>query len=163
MLQDTEALVSSERPRIWRYTYAAGRVRSRFLLELKDYQRIMGTRCPSCNRVYVPARPTCIVCLAELNEWVELSNKGTVLTYTVVSHPSPCHKAEVPFIYGIIQLDGADTGMTHFLGEVDHEDLKIGMRVEAVFRKVREGNILDIQYFKPIRPYMKSRSDFIGG
>jgi uncharacterized OB-fold protein len=152
MLQDREALVSSERPRTWRYTYAAGRVRSRFLLELKDYQKITGTRCPCCKRVYVPARPICFGCLTELNEWVELSDKGTVLTYTVVSQPSPCHKVEVPFIYGIIQLDGADTGITHFLGEVDHEDLKIGMRVKAVFQKAREGSILDIQYFKPIRP-----------
>lgn len=150
MLQDTQALVSSERPRIWRYTYAAGPVRSRFLLELKDNQRIMGTRCPSCNRVYVPARPTCVACLSELDEWVEVGPKGTLLTYTVVAQPAPCHKKPPPFIYGIIQLDGADTGITHFVGEVDHKDLKIGMRVEAVFQKVREGNILDIKYFKPL-------------
>jgi len=39
------------------------------------------------------------------------------------------------------------------LGEVDNPDeLKIGMRVKAVFKekKDREGSILDIKYFKPI-------------
>jgi len=149
MAEETEALVSSERPRIWRYTYAAGPVRSRFLLEFRDNQRIMGTRCPSCNRVYVPARPTCILCFNELNEWVEVSNRGTVLTYTMIAQPAPSHKRTVPFIYGIIQLDGADTGLTHFLGEVDHQDLRVGMRVEAVFQQAREGSILDIKYFRP--------------
>lgn len=150
MLEDVEALVSRERPRIWRYTYAAGPVRSRFLLELRDNQRIMGTRCPSCNRVYVPAKPTCIVCLSALDEWVQVSNTGTVLTYTVVAQPGPCHKRAAPLIYGIVQLDGADTGMTHFLDEIDHKDLRVGMRVQAVFQEAREGNILDIKYFKPL-------------
>ncbi len=150
MLEDVEALVSRERPRIWRYTYAAGPVRSRFLLELRDNQRIMGTRCPSCNRVYVPAKPTCIVCLSALDEWVQVSNTGTVLTYTVVAQPGPCHKRAAPLIYGIVQLDGADTGMTHFLDEIDHKDLRVGTRVQAVFQEAREGNILDIKYFKPL-------------
>jgi uncharacterized OB-fold protein len=149
MAEETEALVSTERPRIWRYTYAAGPVRSRFLLELKDNQRIMGTRCPSCNRVYVPAKPTCVLCFSELDEWVEVSNTGTVLTYTVIAQTAACHRKPAPFAYGIIQLDGADTGLTHFLGEVEHQDLRVGMRVEAVFREAREGSILDIKYFRP--------------
>jgi uncharacterized OB-fold protein len=36
------------------------------------------------------------------------------------------------------------------LGEVDPEQLRVGMRVQAVFQKEREGSILDIKYFKPI-------------
>jgi hypothetical protein len=56
----------------------------------------------------------------------------------------------IPIVYGIIQLDGADTGFVHMLGEVDPEQLRVGMRVQAVFKKEREGNILDIKYFKPL-------------
>jgi uncharacterized OB-fold protein len=149
MLEHTEPLVSNERPRIWRYTYTAGPVRSRFLLGLRDHKKIMGVKCPSCNRVFVPAKPTCFICLRELNEWVEVSSMGTVLTYSVVAQKAPCHKMTAPFIYGVIQLDGADTGLVHFLGEVDPDDLRIGMRVQAVFQEMREGSILDIKYFKP--------------
>jgi uncharacterized OB-fold protein len=37
------------------------------------------------------------------------------------------------------------------LGEVDLDNIKIGMRVKAVFREdERKGNILDINYFKPV-------------
>ena len=148
MLQETQALISDERPRIWRYTYPAGPVRSRFLLELRDNRRIMGTRCPACNRVYVPAKPNCITCLRRLDEWVEVGDKGTVLSYTAAAKPGPSRQE--PSIYGIIRLDGADTAMTHFLAEVDPGDLKTGMRVEAVFEEVREGSILDIKYFRPM-------------
>jgi uncharacterized OB-fold protein len=50
----------------------------------------------------------------------------------------------------VIKLDGADTGLTHIIGEADPSEVKIGMRVEAVLKENREGNILDIKYFKPL-------------
>ena len=39
----------------------------------------------------------------------------------------------------------------HYLGEVEPEQLEIGMRVKAVFKDPaeREGSILDIDYFRP--------------
>jgi uncharacterized OB-fold protein len=48
-------------------------------------------------------------------------------------------------------LDGASTGLVHLLGEIDLNDISVGLRVKAVFREVREGNYLDIKYFKPFR------------
>ncbi len=146
------------------YKFQAGRTGTRFLRELRDNERIMGLKCPACNRVYVPPRSTCKECFAKLDQWVEVSGEGTLLTYTVLRTPrqaqlkelhrlpSPLLHAEVdlPIAYGIIQLDGADTGFVHLLGEVDFEQLRIGMRVQAVFKEEREGNILDIKYFKPL-------------
>jgi len=129
-------------------TYSAGAVGSRFLIELRDNKRIMGIRCPTCNRVYVPARSVCKDCFAQLNEWVEVSDKGTLLTYTVCHQPNRVQPMEPPLIYGIIQLDGADNGFVHMLGGVDPEQLRIGMRVQAVFKEKREASILDIKYFK---------------
>jgi uncharacterized OB-fold protein len=132
-------------------TYSAGAVGSRFLIELRDNKRIMGLRCPKCNTVYVPPRSTCESCFGELNEWVEVSHEGTVLTYTVVCQPSPVLPAELPVIYGIIQLDGAGTGFVHLLGEVKPEELKVGMRVKAVFKEERTASVLDIKYFRPLK------------
>ena len=130
--------------------YSAGAVGSRFLIEIRDKKRITGTRCPTCNRVYVPARSICKDCFGQLDEWVEVSDKGTVLTYTVCNQPNPVQPVETPLVYGIIQLDRADTGFVHMLGEVDPEQLRIGMRVQAVFKEQREASILDIKYFKPL-------------
>jgi len=43
-------------------------------------------------------------------------------------------------------------GIMHLLGEVAPDDVKIGMRVKAVWKppEEREGSILDIKYFKPV-------------
>jgi len=131
-------------------TYSAGAVGSRFLIALRDKKRIMGTRCPTCNRVYVPARSICKDCYGQLDELVEVSDKGTLLTYTVCNQPNPVQPVEPPVVYGIIQLDGADTGFVHMLGEIDPEQIRIGMRVQAVFKDEREASILDIKYFKPL-------------
>jgi len=134
-------------------TYSAGAVGSRFLIELRDNERIMGTRCPACNLVYVPARSVCKDCFGQLSEWVEMSPHGTLLTYTVAYEPNPVQPSPIPVAYGIVQLDGADTGFVHMLGEIDAEQLKAGMKVEAVFKvkEERQASILDIKYFKPMR------------
>jgi uncharacterized OB-fold protein len=131
-------------------TYAAGIIGSQFLIALRDKKRILGTRCPTCNRVYAPARSVCKDCFGQLDELVEVSNKGTLLTYTVCQQPNRVQPVEPPIVYGIIQLDGADTGFVHMLGEVDPEQLRVGMRVQAVFKEKREASILDIRYFKPL-------------
>jgi hypothetical protein len=41
----------------------------------------------------------------------------------------------------------------HKLGEVEPDEVKIGMRVQAVWKPEgdREGSITDILYFKPIK------------
>lgn len=134
-------------------TFSAGAVGSRFLIALRDKGKILGTRCAACNRVYVPARSVCKDCFAQLDEWVEVSDKGTVLTYTIDNDSKPViQPTEPPIVYAIIQLDGADTGFVHMLGEVAPEELAVGMRVKAVFKpkKEREASILDIKCFKPI-------------
>jgi len=132
------------------FKYTAGRTGSRFLIGLRDNRKFMGTKCPTCNKVYVPPRSTCKDCFAQLNEWVDVSDKGTLLNYTVVHHAHVAQPVQPPFAYGIVQLDGADTGFVHMLGEVDFDRLEIGMRVQAVFNDERTASVLDIKHFKPI-------------
>mgnify|MGYP001068512744 CR=1 FL=1 len=132
------------------YKYSVGTLASKFFIGLRDNKKIIGVKCSKCNLVIVPPRSICSRCFSKLDECVELDSRGTLLTYTVVHYTSPVQPLEPPFAYGVIQLDGADTGFTHILGEVDLENIKIGMRVEAVFNEKRQGNILDIKYFKPL-------------
>lgn len=132
------------------YKYAVGATNSKFLTEIRDNKKLMAIKCPECNRVYMPPRSTCGGCFGTLKDWVEVSSKGTVISYTVAQYSEPCQPYPPPTVYAIIQLDGADTGMPHILSEVDFEKLRIGMRVEAIFKEKRGGNILDIKYFKPI-------------
>ena len=133
-------------------TYSAGAVGSKFLINIRDKAKLTGTRCKKCNRVYVPARSVCKDCFAQLKEWVDVSDKGTVLTYTIDSEPKPIQPTSAPVIYAVIQLDGADTGFVHMISGADAETLNVGMRVQAVFKPKEEriGSVLDIKYFKPL-------------
>jgi uncharacterized OB-fold protein len=129
-----------------------GALASSFLREIRDHKRLMGTRCLSCGKVHMPPRSVCPGCFASLHEWVELPPAGVLLTYTLVNHTysTYCQPREAPYYVGIVQLDGADTGLCHLLGELHGQEVRVGMRVEAVFREERVGNILDIAHFRPV-------------
>jgi uncharacterized OB-fold protein len=60
-----------------------------------------------------------------------------------------------PQIPAVIEIDGASpgVGILHVLGEVRPKEVKVGMRVRAVWKPPakRVGSITDIAYWKPIR------------
>lgn len=133
------------------YTWAAGTVASRFYAGLRD-RKIYGVRCPKCEVVVVPPKKTCHRCFGDLDEWVEVGDEGILETFTVVHYHEPgLHPLRTPFGYGIIKLDGADTGLTHLIRGGDLGTLKEGTRMKAVFKKRPAGNYLDIAYFKPVK------------
>lgn len=131
------------------FLVTVGNTGHKFLSEIRDNKTIMGIKCPSCKKVYVPPRLHCPACFVKMTEWVKLSGKGTLETYTIVRYQEPHMPREAPFAYGVIKMDGADTGMVHMVGRVDPKNIKVGMRLEPVFKEQREGSILDIDYFKP--------------
>lgn len=133
------------------YSWTVGSTLSKFYCLLRDNGQIWGNRCPSCNKVFVPPKIKCTFCYKDLNDWVMLPGTGTLETYTVVHYEEPSlHPRKAPIIYGVIKMDGADTGMVHLIDEVEPDQVKVGMRMEAVLAENREGNIFDIKYFRPI-------------
>lgn len=149
-LENTGTRIHQSRIRL-KYNWWLGRVMGRFYREIKEVKKIWGNKCPLCGLVYVPPKANCPKCFAKMNEWIELGDTGNLLTYTVVRYSVPSiQPQEPPYVLGIIKLDGADTGITHLVGEVDLSDIEVGMRLKAVFRDDRQGNLLDIKYFRPI-------------
>jgi hypothetical protein len=132
-----------------RYTY--GLAGERFFRAIQEEDRILGTRCPDCERVYVPAAAFCERCLGKLDEWVDVGTTGEVHTFTLLFKGYDGSPLETPQLVAFIQI--ADGGLVHFLDEVDPQDLAIGMPVEAVFmpKHERTGSILDIAYFRPVK------------
>ncbi len=135
------------------YSWWAGDTASRFFISLRDDKKIIGTKCKACNKVYMPPRKACPTCFTENSEWADVSDEGTVLSYTVARRQfaSIPGDKKVPVVWGLIKLDGADTAMLHYLDEVKPEDVAIGMRVKAVFSDERKGTIRDISHFKPVK------------
>lgn len=130
------------------FSYAAGRAASRFFIALRDEKKILGVRCPACQRVIAPPRAFCGCCSVATEEWVEVGDCGALVSYTVTYRDGPHLPHKPPVAYGVIRLDGADTNLVHLLDPASLDRIEIGARVQAVFRERREGGLLDIAYFK---------------
>ena len=130
------------------FNWSYGKI-SRFFRELIDNKRIMGTKCPECGTVFCPPTSDCPKCWVPA-EWVEVGPQGTVLHFSVIHLPNLWMKRKVPYTIGLIKLDGADTGLMHFVDETDIEKLKTRPRVEAVFADERKGYVTDIEHFEII-------------
>ena len=130
-----------------RYTY--GLAGEKFFRTIKDEAHILGTHCPNCDITYVPATIYCERCLGKLDEWVDVGTIGDVVTYTFLNVGLDGNPLEKPEIIAFIRL--GDGGIIHHLGEIEPEQVEIGLMVEAVFKPKsrREGSILDIRYFRP--------------
>lgn len=132
------------------YQYFAGRTGSRFLIKLRDEKKIMGVRCETCGKVFVPPRSTCERCFGDLSDrWVEVKDTGVVTGFTVVRYAAPHQPFKPPYILGLIKLDGADTPLVHIVKGTPISQMKTGLRVKAVFAKKPTQTIMDIDHFRP--------------
>lgn len=132
------------------YTYFAGRVGSKFLTTIRDQKKIMGIKCNKCNKVFVPPRQTCNVCMEDIRDnWVDVQNTGEVTNFTVIRYDDKHLPKKAPYILAMIKLGGADTPLVHVVEGIDLDKAKIGMKVQAVFADETTNTIMDIDHFAP--------------
>lgn len=132
------------------YKWYVGEVGSRFLTSIRDNKEIWGTKCPKCSKVYVPPVKNCGECFVLTDQWVKVEDTGILESFTVVNYSHEMMPKKAPIIYGLIKLGGADGAIMHMIDDVKKEDLKVGMKLKAVFADKREGTILDIKHFSPV-------------
>jgi uncharacterized OB-fold protein len=114
------------------YSVSAGRDKSTFLRAILD-GRIVGGRCPSCRKVYVPPRG-CPTCGVETSESVQVSDRGVMTTFCTVNVPFEGQTMKLPYVYASIVLDGADVPIFHLVDGIDAADARMGLRVKADWR-----------------------------
>ena len=133
------------------YTYTPGRSVQTFLHAIKN-GTILGMRCGSCSKVYVPSRGSCPRCGVAITDSVEVVDKGTVTTFCIVRVPSPNIQVELPYCVAHILLDGADIPFFYLIQECEFDQVRMGMRVQAVWKDEAEWDTTfeNIKYFKPI-------------
>jgi uncharacterized OB-fold protein len=130
--------------------YDVGQVNGHFFAALRDQGRILANRCAACARSYLPPRISCHECFAPLSDWVDAGDTGTLLSYTVVHQPGMLQPVVRPYVVGLVKLDGADTALLHYVGDIEPDAVKVGMRLQVVLAEERHGNIWDIRHFKPV-------------
>jgi uncharacterized protein len=132
------------------YVYAASPEESLFYRSLSE-GRIVGQRCPTCQKVYVPPRSACPADGTPTVDEVELSETGTVTTFCIVNVPFLGQRITPPYVSAYVLLDGADIAFLHLILDCPAEDVHMGMRVKAVWKPREEWGttIENISHFAP--------------
>ncbi|GAB3859889.1 OB-fold nucleic acid binding domain-containing protein [Nocardioides maradonensis] len=132
------------------YTYAASPEESAFFRGLAE-GRILGQRCPVCRKVYVPPRAACPTDGVPTEEEIELSDTGTVTTFCIVNVPFLGQRITPPYVSAYILLDGADIALQHLILDIPAEEIRMGLRVKAVWKPREEWGttIENISHFAP--------------
>ncbi|RJP31499.1 MAG: Zn-ribbon domain-containing OB-fold protein [Actinobacteria bacterium] len=134
------------------YNYRVGTYLQRYIDALKD-KKILGAKCPQCGKVVVPPRKYCGACNKVREEYVELSQEGTLENYTVghiTLEKGQVNQAESPYIVGMIKLGGADNLLVGKVAGVSPQEVKTGMRLKAVWKDQTEGEYSDLDHFEPV-------------
>lgn len=88
-----------------------------------------------------------------MDRYIPLEDTGIVNTFSLCYVTWDVRRIKEPETPAVIEIDGASSlhGIMHKLGEVEPQEIKIGMRVKAVWKsaEMRQGAITDILYFKP--------------
>jgi uncharacterized OB-fold protein len=132
------------------YHYVAGDYRARYLQGLKD-KKILGSRCTKTGKVFVPPLLASPESFAPADELVPVADRGVVTTFCIVNIPVIGRNLEIPYVAASVALDGAAISIFALIQECKPEDVRMGMRVEAVWKPdgERHGDYEDIQYFRP--------------
>jgi uncharacterized OB-fold protein len=132
------------------YTYAASTEESRFLRGLAE-GKLRGQRCPVCEKVYIPPRGACPADGVPTRDEVELPDRGIVTTFCIVNVPFLGQRIAPPYVSAYVLLDGADIPFLHLVLGCDASEVRMGMRVEAVWKPREEWttSMENIDHFRP--------------
>ena len=67
--------------------------------------RLMAVKCSKCGRLLVPPRMLCPDCYSSNFQWIQLSGRGKLQTYSVVHIAPKAFASEAPYTIGIVRLD----------------------------------------------------------
>ncbi len=121
---------------------------------IEERYRLVGSKCEKCGKIFYPPRPVCPDCHSREMSKIELSRRGKVESYTILYSVPEGYRLQSPLILAFVRLDDGIRIFTQ-LTDVDPEEVRIGMPVEAVFRRITEdGAVGIIRYGMKFRPLL---------
>lgn len=123
---------------------------SRYLRGLAE-GKLIGQRCPACEKVYIPPRGACPTDGVPTVEEVELPDTGIVTTFCIVNVPFLGQRIKPPYVAAYILLDGADIPFLHLVLGCDADEVRMGMRIRAAWKPREEWSttLENIAHFEP--------------
>ncbi len=130
--------------------HSASHEESAYLRALAE-GKIIGARTGKDGKVYFPPHGADPATGKPTTEFVELPDKGTVTTFAIINIPFAGQRIKPPYVAAYVLLDGADIPFLHLVTEIDASEVRMGMRVEAVWKPREEWGlgIDNIDHFRP--------------
>ena len=130
--------------------HTASQPESTYLRGLRD-GKLLGARTGDTGKVYFPPKEADPATGKELDQFVELVDKGTVTTFAIINIPFAGQRIKPPYVAAYVLLDGADIPFLHLVTDIDASEVRMGMRVEAVWKPREEWGlgIDNISHFRP--------------
>ncbi len=147
-LRDVEPVRSIRTPARLDYTFTASTAVTEFLEGVEE-QRLIGSRCPECHKVYVPIRGVCPTDAVPMPERVVVPDTGVVTTFCVVNVQFYGQAMEIPYVCATVVLDGADMGLFGMVSGMPANDVRMGMRVRAKWADHPTKSLESIEYWEP--------------
>ena len=106
-------------------------------------------RCQSCGRRRHRPSAGCHWCGGQGIDWVEVSGRGTIYTYTIVHRAfHPAFAEEVPYAVALVAAEEDSTVRFHTrVVDCEPSEVFVGMNVEVVFRDGADDFV--IPYWRP--------------
>jgi uncharacterized OB-fold protein len=113
--------------------------------------KLLGAKTGEHGKVYFPPHGADPATGLPTTDFVELPDKGTVTTFAIINIPFQGQRIKPPYVAAYVLLDGADIPFLHLVADIDAHEVRMGMRVEAVWRPREEWGfgIDNIEYFRP--------------
>jgi len=104
-------------------------------------------KCTRCQTVIFYPRAICPECMCEEMEWISLTGKGSIYSFTIVSRgPTADFEGKVPYSLALVELDEGPRMMTNIIN-IDPSKISIGMRVRCTFEDISEQ--ISLPQFEP--------------
>ncbi len=115
---------------------------ARFWRETPRRYNLGGSKCSTCSTVYFPPRSVCPHCTSHRQSIekmmpFQLSGEGEVFSYSVVHEAAEGFEMQVPYVVALVKTVEGPM-LTGQVVDVAPEEVRIGLRVHATFRKLRE-------------------------
>ena len=100
---------------------------------------VAGTRCKNCGRVYFPPRADCLDCRKSEVEWIPITGRARLVTFTQVYFGPPAFEHSTPYVLGLAEFDNGLRVFAPISSDVEREDLKPDLELVLKPRKLGEG------------------------
>jgi uncharacterized OB-fold protein len=102
--------------------------------------QVMATKCKKCGMTFFPPRADCSGCLSSDMDWIEVTDEGTLLTFSKLQYGPVGFEEDLPYTIALSQFKDVKV-FGRMSKELSDADVVVGMKVKALPVQLANGKI----------------------